>query len=224
MKRLTGVYVWELPVRLSHWVNAVCLIVLSFTGYYIGHPYIDSVHPLFYGTNPEAQYTMGMMRVTHFTTAYVFSMSVLLRLYWGFVGNKCARWSSMIPYNRERLLELYRDIRFYLLLDPRPPSVTGHSMSAGLAYMVLFLGYLVSILTGFALLSQSHVGFFWKVVGGWILPYFPVQQVRLVHHCIMWFLIVFPMVHMYIGWTTDVVEDNGVMSSIFSGHKTRHVR
>jgi Ni/Fe-hydrogenase 1 B-type cytochrome subunit len=96
----------------------------------------------------------------------------------------------------------------------------GHSILAGIAYVVLFLGYLVSILTGFALMSQSHVGFFWKVVGGWILPYFPVQEVRLVHHFIMWFLIVFPIVHMYIGWTTDLVEDNCVMSSIFSGHKT----
>jgi hypothetical protein len=25
---------------------------------------------------------------------------------------------------------------------------------------------------------------------------------------------------MYIGWTTDLVEDNCVMSSMFSGHKT----
>jgi Ni/Fe-hydrogenase 1 B-type cytochrome subunit len=220
MLKLTDVYVWELPVRLSHWVNAACLIVLSFTGYYIGHPYIDSVHPLFYGTNPHNQFIMGWMRLVHFAAAYVFAMGVLLRIYWGFVGNKYARWSAMIPYTRGRLTELYYDLRFYLLLDPRPPYVVGHSILAGIAYVVLFLGYLVSILTGFALMSQSHVGFFWKVVGGWILPYFPVQEVRLVHHFIMWFLIVFPIVHMYIGWTTDLVEDNCVMSSIFSGHKT----
>jgi len=222
MLKLTDVYIWEAPVRVSHWVNTACLIILSFTGYYIGHPYIDSVNPLFYGTNPHNQFIMGWMRLIHFSTAYVFSMGVLLRIYWGFAGNPYARWSSMIPYTRERLSGLYHDVRFYLLLDPRPPSVLGHSMLAGMAYLVLFLGYLISILTGFALMSQSHVGFFWKVVGGWILPYFPVQQVRLVHHFIMWFLIIFPVVHMYIGWTTDLVEDNCVMSSIFSGHKTCH--
>jgi Ni/Fe-hydrogenase 1 B-type cytochrome subunit len=217
---LSEVYVWEVPVRLTHWVNVICLITLSFTGYYIGHPYMDSIHPMFYGVHLKEQWVMGWMRLIHFSTAYVFAMSVLLRIYWGFSGNRYARWSAMIPFTKKRLKVLVQDIRFYLLLEPAPPVVIGHSATAGLAYIILFLGYIVSILTGFALMSQSHVGPFWKAMGGWALPYFPVQYVRLVHHSLMWFLIVFPIVHMYIGWMTDLVEENCVMSSIFSGHKT----
>ena len=35
---LHRVYVWQLPVRLYHWVNALCVAVLCVTGYMIGRP------------------------------------------------------------------------------------------------------------------------------------------------------------------------------------------
>ena len=35
-------YVWELPVRITHWINAVSVVVLSFTGFYIGHPFFTA--------------------------------------------------------------------------------------------------------------------------------------------------------------------------------------
>jgi Ni/Fe-hydrogenase 1 B-type cytochrome subunit len=218
MSCLRDVYVWEFPVRLTHWLNVVCIFTLSFTGYYIGNPYINNVHPFFHGVLKD-QWVMGWMRFIHFSTAYVFIMSVLLRIYWGFVGNRYARWSSMFPTTKKQFQDLLHDIRFYLLLEPTPPVVVGHSTVAGLVYMVLYLGYLLSILSGLALLSQSHVGPFWQAAGGWILLYSPVQYVRLIHHSMMWLLIVFPIIHLYVGWTTDLVEENCVISSIFSGYK-----
>ena len=32
------VYVWELPVRVYHWLNALCVLVLTVTGILIAHP------------------------------------------------------------------------------------------------------------------------------------------------------------------------------------------
>ena len=32
------VYVWELPVRAYHWINAIALTTLIVTGFLIGHP------------------------------------------------------------------------------------------------------------------------------------------------------------------------------------------
>ena len=32
------VYVWELPVRIYHWLNALSIVVLIITGYLIGNP------------------------------------------------------------------------------------------------------------------------------------------------------------------------------------------
>ena len=33
-KRLREVYVWELPVRIYHWVNALCIVILCVTRLY----------------------------------------------------------------------------------------------------------------------------------------------------------------------------------------------
>ncbi len=32
------VYVWEMPVRAYHWINAIALVALCITGYLIGAP------------------------------------------------------------------------------------------------------------------------------------------------------------------------------------------
>ena len=35
------VYVWEIPVRAYHWINAIVLVVLCITGYLIGAPHLS---------------------------------------------------------------------------------------------------------------------------------------------------------------------------------------
>ncbi|OYU65534.1 MAG: Ni/Fe-hydrogenase, b-type cytochrome subunit, partial [Burkholderiales bacterium PBB5] len=35
---IRSVYVYEAPVRLWHWINALCITVLAVTGYLIGSP------------------------------------------------------------------------------------------------------------------------------------------------------------------------------------------
>lgn len=87
------VYVWEIPVRLTHWVNVVSIVMLSFTGYYIANPYI------FVSTRePWGIYFMGTLRFLHFAFAYIFVASLLLRTYWAFVGNQWASWRGLFPF------------------------------------------------------------------------------------------------------------------------------
>ena len=33
------VYVWEMPVRIYHWLNALCVVILIITGFIIGSPF-----------------------------------------------------------------------------------------------------------------------------------------------------------------------------------------
>ena len=33
------VYLWQLPLRLTHWIAAISIVVLFLTGFYIGRPY-----------------------------------------------------------------------------------------------------------------------------------------------------------------------------------------
>ena len=76
------VYVWELPVRLYHWVNAVCILVLIATGILIGRPLNASAG------EASFRYWFGTVRFIHFVTAYVFFFNFVFRIYWGFVGVK----------------------------------------------------------------------------------------------------------------------------------------
>ena len=81
--RMRRVYVWELPVRIYHWLNALSILVLTATGFYIGNPLAltSSIEPVF-------GFTMGTVRFVHFVAAYLFLFNFAFRLYWGFVGNK----------------------------------------------------------------------------------------------------------------------------------------
>lgn len=37
------------------------------------------------------------MRFIHFVAAYVFFFNFVFRIYWGFVGNRYARWDNFVP-------------------------------------------------------------------------------------------------------------------------------
>jgi Ni,Fe-hydrogenase I cytochrome b subunit len=72
------VYAWEFPVRFTHWINFLCILALSVTGFYIGSPFIHAYS--------SKQWIMGWTRLIHFIAAYAFLMSVIIRMYWGLVG------------------------------------------------------------------------------------------------------------------------------------------
>ncbi|MBU1207843.1 MAG: Ni/Fe-hydrogenase, b-type cytochrome subunit [Proteobacteria bacterium] len=209
-----NVYVWEFPVRLTHWLNFLSILVLSFTGIYIGTPFMHSP--------PGESSLMAIIRFFHFVAAYVFTVSCLLRLYWAFAGNEYSRWREFFPVTGRRRREIWENVKFYMLLKKNPPPSMGHSSTAVLSYLGLFFLFVVEIITGFGLYAQSHQGFFWTLMGGWLLFVFSSPTVRLIHHLVMWLILVFAIIHVYIGWLNDIAEKNGVMSSIFSGYKTAH--
>ena len=35
-----AVYIWQVPVRITHWVTAICIVTLSLTGGYIADPFL----------------------------------------------------------------------------------------------------------------------------------------------------------------------------------------
>ena len=96
------VYVWEIPVRLTHWVTFAALVVLTVTGSYIADPFLFT----------PGQETMRLVRFIHLVAAYSFLASGILRTYWLFAGNQFARWSAFIPTNRRHLREVLSQTPF----------------------------------------------------------------------------------------------------------------
>ena len=144
------VYVWEFPVRLVHFFNFWCVGMLSVTGYYIGTPFMYALN--------EHEFIMSDMRFVHFVSAYVFTAILFIRIYWLFAGNQYAHWKTIVPITKRQWKKIADQALFYAFLKKKEPRVTGHTGLAALSYIVLFIFFLIQILTGFALYSMSHSG------------------------------------------------------------------
>lgn len=205
-------YVWEWPVRLTHWINVISIVVLSVTGFYIGHP--------FYTATETSQYLMGWNRFIHFAFAYLFTVSVIARFIWAFMGNRHASWKAFFPWaTREGRQSAMQMFKYYTFIGKRISYEVGHNALAAMAYSAVFALFILQIATGFSLYGQFQPGGFWDSALGWVLTIFGNQGVRLTHHMVMWLLIGFAIHHVYSAWLMDVKERNGTMTSIFGGYK-----
>jgi Ni/Fe-hydrogenase 1 B-type cytochrome subunit len=207
-------YVWDLPVRLTHWANVLSILVLSVTGYYIADPFITTQGPA------TEQFLMGTVRFTHFAFAFIFTASVAFRVYWAFAGNRWARWNQFIPASKQRIRALWRMVRYYTFFRKTPPEVIGHNPLAGATYVALYGLFALQIVTGFALyVLPDHSGVL-HTLFGWITTTFGAQPVRLVHDLVMWLIIAFTIHHVYSAVLIDIEERSGLVSSIVTGYKS----
>lgn len=216
-RRMTAVYVYEAPVRLWHWISALCIVVLCVTGYLIGSP-LESL-----SGEASAHYQMGIIRFLHFAAAYIFAVGYAARFLWTFVGNVYARELFIVPvWRRSFWGDLWQGIRVNLFLEVHPKKVVGHNPLARMALFVFFvLGGLFMILTGFALYSEGEgLGSWQSAVFGWLLPLLGGSlATHLWHHLGMWLLIVFVMIHIYSVVREDLLSRQTMISSIINGYR-----
>lgn len=201
-------YVWQVPVRVTHWVIVACIVILSVTGVYIADPFLI----------PAGGNVMTAVRVIHIGTAIVFLVAGMVRTLWLLVGNRFARWSAFIPTSRNQATELFRQAGYYAFLRRELPKVLGHNQLAATAYLALFGLLFIETITGFALdgIGGAQPA---GMIFGWLTDLLGPQFLRLVHHLCMWAILAIAIFHIYSCVLVDHVEKNGLMSSIFSGYK-----
>ena len=80
---------WDIPTRVFHWVNFItifCLIIFGLIMLFkkeLGITGIDA--------------KVGLKEV-HVFFGYIFVLNFTVRIIWGFIGNKYARWGSILPH------------------------------------------------------------------------------------------------------------------------------
>jgi Ni/Fe-hydrogenase 1 B-type cytochrome subunit len=211
---IVRVYVWEAPVRITHWLIAGSIVVLSVTGLYIGHPFITVTGPA------NQHFVMGWAKAIHGYTAYVFMASVIARLVWMFTGNKYAHWDKFIPVNARRRLGLWPTLRFYLFALRKPPGFVGHNPLAGATYTFVFLLYFAAMATGLTMRGASaDVGSPIRWFASMAPLFGGLQMARWIHHVVMWLLLGFAVHHVYSSVLMSTIEANATVESIFSGYK-----
>jgi Ni/Fe-hydrogenase 1 B-type cytochrome subunit len=213
--QISRVYVWQLPVRFYHWINAFSIVALVITGYLVGSP-----PALQSGSEASFGYWFGTVRFVHFLVAFIFFFNFVYRIYWGFVGNRYARWENFIPYKKEQLQEVKEVLKVDIFQrSVKPLESIGHNAMAGITYFISFIAFLFQCVTGFgmyAAMSKATLPSFFA----WIVPMMGGDfAVRQWHHAMMWFFLIFSMIHVYLVFYHDYVEARGVTSSMVGGWK-----
>ena len=209
------IYVWQLPVRFYHWLNALCVSALAVTGYLIGSPpAIQS------GAEASFGYWFGTIRFIHFVAAFIFFFNFLFRIYWGFVGNRFAKWNNFIPTRTEQWKEMLHVLCLDVLqICKKPLKSIGHNSLAGITYFITFLAFLFQAITGFGMYSAMSDAWLPHLFS-WIVPLMGGDfAVRQWHHVMMWFFVIFAIIHVYLVFYHDYIEGRGTISSMAGGWK-----
>ena len=213
------VLVWELPVRIFHWINVLAILTLTITGFIIANP-----PAILSNTEAVNLQTFGFVRYLHFSAAYIFFFNMLMRLYWSFVGNQFAHWKAFWPFSKKMWNNFIHVLKIDILLfnedEENLSNISiGHNSVAAVSYIVLFLLAIIQVITGFGLFADSTTWWLPKLFD-WVLPLFGGDfMVRTIHHITMWGFIFFSIVHVYLVFYHDWLEGRGEVSSIFGGYK-----
>jgi Ni/Fe-hydrogenase 1 B-type cytochrome subunit len=207
------VYLWQLPIRVMHWIAAAAMVVLILTGFYIGRPYFLTQ------SLATGSFSFQWARLLHFVAAALLVGTAIVRVYWLFAGNKFERLPALFPIRPRDLANLLRQIKHYSFLDRHEIHYIGHNPLQQIFYTSMYMAAVVMVLTGFALYGTADPqGFIWRnfawvndVLGG--LPH-----TRLLHHVLTWYFLMFIPGHVYFVLRSDIYEV-GNLSSIINGGK-----
>ncbi len=213
------VFVYEAPVRLWHWLNALSIATLAITGYLIASP-LPSV-----AGEASDNFLMGYIRFTHFAAAYVFAVAFLVRIYWALVGNHHARQLFRLPiFDMDWWAGLLIELRWYFFLAKKPRKYVGHNPLAHLfMFLAITLGGLFMIVTGFALYGEGAQEGHWAhaLFTSWVIPLFgQSQNVHSWHHLVAWGIVTFVIIHVYAAIREELMSRQTMISTMISGYRT----
>jgi Ni/Fe-hydrogenase 1 B-type cytochrome subunit len=210
-EKIVRVYVWQMPVRIAHWLIVLSIAVLSVTGYYLYDPFIIS--------RGNRAFMLGRILFIHLVAGFVFIAAFLTRMYGLFSGNKWARWQQFLPVGGRQWHDFVKQLKYYLFLDRQPAFRVGHNPLAGATYSVIFILMLIESLTGLALLNHIAGN---KVLGffvDWVPALVSIHYVREIHFLIMFAFGAFLIHHVYSAVLIGIEERSGLVGGMFSGYK-----
>lgn len=217
-QQVRSVYVYEVPTRIWHWVNALSITVLAITGYLIASPLPTPAG------EASAHYMMGYIRFAHFSAGYLLAIGLVGRTYWAFAGNIYARELYWVPmFQMAYWKDVLAMMQWYALASPRPGQFIGHNP---LARFAMFFGFLVPctfmVITGFGLYAEGQQsGSLFEAAFGWVIPLFgQSQDVHTWHHLGMWAIICFLTIHIYAAVREEILGRTSMISTMVSGYRT----
>ena len=224
--------VWDIPTRVFHWLNFTTIICLIFMGLIMLFKKELGI------TGIEAK--VGLKEV-HVIIGYVFVLNFAWRIIWGFIGNKYARWSNIVPH--KGFISLVRNyIRSVKSGDPEQH--IGHNPLGRLAISFILLLMITMAVTG---LVRAGTDIYYPPFGSLvadyiaepgtdpdsILPYVatgtdkdkvaslkafkdPIGKIHIYTSYVLMFMIV---LHIFVVVRTEIREGGTIITAMFTGKK-----
>ncbi len=212
------IYVFQVPVRVWHWVHAIAISTLAVTGYLIANPMASNTG------EASDHFVMGNIRMFHFIAAYVFAVGLFVRFYWAIVGNKYSSELLVVPIWRGRFWRmLWHELKYYAFLTRKVSKNPGHNPLAQLFMWLINVALaLFMVCTGFALYSQGAGDGSWADRWfGWVFVIEPSSQaVRMWHYLGMWLMVVFIVIHIYMIIRAEFMSRQNSLSAMINGWRT----
>jgi cytochrome b len=224
--------VWDLPTRLFHWINFTAVISLIFFGLIMLYKKELGI------TSVEAK--IGLKEV-HVIIGYIFVLNLGFRLLWGFIGNRYARWRTILP--GKGFLQSVQDYKASLGTG-NPQQFLGHNPLGRLAVTVILLLLIVMAGTG---LIRAGTDIYYPPFGAYVaeyvaapdtdpaslVPYDPTGTIAektdrlkafkgpfgIIHLYSAYILMLIIAVHIAAVVYTEVREGGGIISAMFTGRK-----
>lgn len=233
MSELKSYVVWDASTRWFHWINALCVIGLAFVGFVILHASDLDV------SNPGK----ATLKTIHVWIGYLFVLNLLWRIVWAFLGNRYAKWRSILPGGKG----YFQALRSYTaaFIAGHPEQYVGHNPAGRLGISVLFLLITILAITGLVLAGTD---LFYPPLGHWIAqwvaapdvapgslrPYAPemydvaaYESMRayrkpfaMLHLYSFYVLVVVVVLHVVSVVITELREGGNIISAMFTGRKT----
>lgn len=224
--------VWDLPVRLFHWINFLSIFSLIAVALIMMYKQELGI------TGTDAK--IGL-KALHVTIGYVFVVNLIIRLAWGFFASRYGRWGRILPGPG-----FMRSLRGYMtsVRNREPQQFLGHNPLGRLAVTAMLLLMLTLTVTG---LIRAATDLYYPPFGTLaahyvaeagidptaIKPYDsvgtdPKRMAELkafkgpfgqVHKYAAYTLMAIVLIHIAFVVRAEVVEGGGIISAMFTGNK-----
>ena len=236
MTEYKSYYVWDVSVRWFHWINLLCVLGLIAVGVII-------LNDKALGVTNEGKI---LLKTVHVWIGYVFSLNLLWRLVWAFIGGVHVRWRAILPGGRGYM----NDVRSYItdFIAGRPRQYLGHNPLGRIAVTFLLLLLLTQAITGLVLAGTDLL---YPPIGTWIanhiaapgvdpttlVPYAKEMYDQTaydamrafrnpfisIHYYNFFVLIFFAVIHILAVVVTELREGGNLISAMISGRKVLSV-
>lgn len=227
--------VWQLPVRIFHWINAVAIMGMIATGLVILNGKFLSI-----GSDGKI-----VLKIIHVYLGYGLIANLLIRLVWGFIANRYANWANLLLLDRVYWRRLVAYCRGFINKDSA--LYAGHNPLGQLMVLALFLLLLIQSVTGL-ILAGTDV--YMPPLGGWVeesiresadFPliagskenidlekYKTMRELRkpviTTHYYVFYILVIAVFFHILGVVVTEIRERSGLVSGMITGSKVFHQR